>query len=78
MHPDSQPTNSNCLREEEAFMGTEEDWPASRITARERACIDLQIPASGTPWLDDLINQRQDQDVQRALQLRLAIGRCAT
>lgn len=32
------------------------------FTAIERACIDLRVPKSGTPWLDKLIAEAQHRD----------------
>lgn len=37
------------------------------LTKRERACIALRIPESGTPWLDTLITKAQLRDTSTAL-----------
>lgn len=33
------------------------------FSQRELACIHLQIPESGTPWLDELIGKKQRQSI---------------
>lgn len=37
------------------------EYPQYGFTRRERAAIDLRLPDSGTPWLDDMIRAAQRQ-----------------
>lgn len=37
------------------------EYPQNGFSRRERAAIDLCIPQSGTPWLDDMIREAQRQ-----------------
>ena len=37
------------------------EYPQPGFSRRERAAIDLCLPKSGTPWLDDMIREAQRQ-----------------
>jgi hypothetical protein len=39
-----------------APAGTPQNAPASQLTAREHVALTLRLPASGTQWLDAMIN----------------------
>lgn len=43
---------------------TPEDSPHSRLSAREFAAVLLGIPASGSPWLDRMIEEASRRKVQ--------------
>jgi len=44
-------------------------WGAAGLSAQEYAAINLRVPASGTPWLDDMIRSHlRDEFAGKAMQ----------
>ncbi len=50
-----------------ASTATAATAPASQLTAREQAALTLRIPASGTQWLDAMINHAVQREAIDAL-----------
>lgn len=46
-------------------MTTKSTDSASRLTAREYACLHARVPESGTAWLDRIIQAARDLDAEQ-------------
>lgn len=49
--------------------------PASQLTAREHAALTLRIPASGTNWLDAMINHAVQREAIEGIYRAFAVSR---
>lgn len=46
-------------------MTTKSTDSASRLTAREYACLHMKVPQSGNDWLDELVKAARDLDAEQ-------------